>query len=129
MTAPRLVDVTLVMAWSPRSAVPGGQPESDAPRIVFAIALDAQGQPDADAWQADPSPWPARLERAGAAPVQGDVAHDEGGWSLRFFASDAAAAEAPLHRLLNIAPLRPGEVLTLRAPNGGEEAWRVVGVG
>jgi hypothetical protein len=120
----RLVEITLVMAWSPGLA-PGAEPA----RIVFSLALDSQRHPDVAAWLADPHPWPARYEAPNQAPLAGDVAHDEDGWSLRFYADAAAAPDAPVHRLLNPGQLRPGEVLTIRAPGGGEAAWRVVGVG
>ncbi|MBX9593660.1 MAG: hypothetical protein K2X46_04800 [Roseomonas sp.] len=124
MSAAKLVDVTLVMTWSPGTGV-GDEPA----RIVFAIALDGQGQPDAGAWLADPAPWPARYEAAGKPPMAGDVTHDEDGWSLRFFTDAAAAPDAPMHRILHLGMPRPGEVLTIREPNGAEAAWRVVGIG
>lgn len=124
MAASKLVDVTLVKTWSPGQ--PAGEGED---RIVFAIALDAQGQPDHAAWLADPDPWPARREDLGAAPLAGDVAHDEDGWSLRFFGDAAAAPDAPMHRILHLGAPRPGDVLTIRAPDGREAAWRVVGIG
>jgi hypothetical protein len=125
VTAAKLVDVTLVQAWSP------GAPDGHAAhRITFGMALDAQGGPDAEAWLADPNPWPARRESDIAAALQGDVAHDEEGWSLRFWPEGAPATEAPLARILG-GPgwLRPGEVVTIREPDGSEAAWRVVAVG
>jgi len=124
VTASRLVEVTLVRTWSP------AEPEGDARnRIVFAMALDAQGTPDEQAWLDDPAAWPARLEAPGADPVQGDVAHDEEGWSLRFPRDGTSLAEASLHRIMG-GPgwLRPGEVVTIRAPDGTGAAWRVVAV-
>ena len=124
MTAAKLVDVTLVKTWSPGS--PAGEDEE---RIVFAIALDAQGHPDAAAWLSDPGPWPARRESPGRAPLAGDVTHDEDGWSLRFFGDAMAAPDAPMHRIHHLGPPRPGEVLTIRAPDGAEASWRVVGIG
>ncbi len=124
MTAAKLIDVTLVMAWSP-----GAAPGEDPARIVFSIAIDGQGQPDAGAWLADPAPWPARYEAPGRPPMGGDVTHDEDGWSLRFFADATAAPDAPMHRILHLGMPRPGEVLTIREPSGAEAAWRVVGIG
>jgi hypothetical protein len=124
VSAARLVEVTLVKAWSPDLA-PGDAPA----RIVFSIALDGQGQPDAGAWLADPAPWPARHEPPGRPPMGGDVTHDEDGWSLRFFAEATAAPDAPMHRILHLGMPRPGEVLTIREPGGAEAAWRVVGIG
>jgi hypothetical protein len=57
------------------------------------------------------------------------VVHDEEGWQLRFFAEAGADRDVPVHRIRNmLGGLRPGEVLTLRAPDGAEAAWRVVDV-
>lgn len=125
VSAAKLVDVTLVRAWSP------ADPEGHAAhRITFGMALDAHGGPDAEAWLADPSPWPARRAAVSGPNLAGDVAHDEEGWSLRFWAEDAAAVDAPLHRILGgVGWLRPGEVVTIREPNGADAAWRVVAVG
>lgn len=115
--------VTLARAWEPAERV------EEAGRIEFAVALDPQGHPDMQAWLDDPAPWPARRIRPGAPPQQGDVAHDEDGWQLRFFASEGQDPDTPIHRICHIGGgLRPGEVLTLRAPDGEEAAWRVVGV-
>ncbi|NKC32588.1 hypothetical protein [Falsiroseomonas selenitidurans] len=124
MTAVRLVEVSLVRAWSPSE--PDGQ---EGNRIRFRMALDAQGAPDEAAWLADPDPWPAQREAPGAPPAEGDVAHDEEGWSLRFAQGGLPLADAPPHRILGGAGwLRPGEVVTIRGPEGGEVAWRVVAV-
>lgn len=125
MVASRLVEVTLVRTWSP------ADPQGDANhRIVFAMALDAQGAPDEQAWVDDPNPWPALLEAPDAPAVPGDVAHDEEGWSLRFSDHDVSLDEAPLHRILGAGGwLRPGEVVTIRMPDGAAAAWRVVAVG
>lgn len=124
MTVARLVTVTLARAWDPgdRAAEPGS--------IEFAIALDGQGAPDVQAWLDDPAIWPATRRLDGGAPEPGDVAHDEEGWQLRFFTGDGPDPDVPPHRMLHVeAGLRPGAVLTLVAPDGGETSWRVVGVG
>ena len=119
----RLVTVTLAPAWEPAEHV------EERGRIEFAAVLDPQGHPDTQAWLEDPEPWPARRIRAGSATQDGDVAHDEEGWQLRFFASGGSDPDVPVHRICHIdGGLRPGEVLTLQAPNGEEAAWRVVGV-
>ena len=123
MAADRLVTVTLARAWDPgdRAEEPG--------RIDFAVALDAQGAPDVQAWLDDPAPWPAVRVREGSPPQVGDVAHDEDGWQLRFSPREGPDPDAPAHRLVHAeGGLRPGVVLTLVAPDGGETSWRVVGV-
>jgi hypothetical protein len=47
-----LRQVTLTKAWEP--GVEGAAGE----RIEFAAVLDANNMPDAEAWLADPAPWP-----------------------------------------------------------------------
>lgn len=122
MTA-RLVTVALARAFD------AGERIEQAGRIEFAIALDPHGHPDAQAWLDDPAPWPARRIGPGAADQPGDVARDEDGWQLRFFGDAGRERDVPAHRLRHIeGGLRPGEVLTLRAPDGEETAWRVVEV-
>lgn len=123
MTAERLVTVTLARAWD------AGERAEEAGHIEFGIVLDSQGRPDMLAWEQDPEPWPAERVVPGQAPEAGDVAHDEDGWQLRFFGADGQAGDAPPHRILDATgPLRPGEVLTLRAPDGEETGWRIVNV-
>jgi hypothetical protein len=123
VTAARLVTVTLARAWDP-----GETPEATG-TIEFAIALDHQGHPDVQAWLDDPAVWPSRRLRPGAAAEPGDVAHDEDGWQLRFFGPGGTDPDVPVHRICHLGGgLRPGEVLTLRGPDGRETSWRVVGV-
>jgi hypothetical protein len=116
--------VTLARAWEPGAEnVEGGE------IIEFAAALDAGDMPDVQAWLDDPAPWPASRRISGAPPQPGDVAHDEEGWQLRFFVAGPDDPDVPVHRLCNLnGGLRPGEVLTVKHPDGGESAWRVVGV-
>jgi len=72
----------------------------------------------------------ALRETPDAPPRQGDVVHDDDCWALRFFRGAEPDPDAPPHRILNLeGGLRPGEVVIIRAPNGTEAAWRVVGVG
>ena len=121
--AARLVTVTLARAFD------AGERAEEAGRIEFAMALDPQGHPDVQAWLDDPAPWPARRIRPGAAEQAGDVAHDEDGWQLRFFTDAGRERDVPVHRICHIeGGLRPGEVLTLHAPDGEQAAWRVVEV-
>ncbi len=123
MSTTALRQVTLVKAWEPGAEGAAGE------RIEFGAVLDANNMPDAEAWLQDPDPWPATRHRPGRPPLRGDVAHDEDGWQLRFFSGHADDPDPPAHRLCHLGGgLRPGEVLTLRDPNGREGAWRVVGV-
>jgi hypothetical protein len=121
---PALVELTLVMTWSP------AEPQGDAGhRIVFSLALDAQGAPDETAYLADPAPWPARREAPGMPTLHGDVVHEEEGWALRFAAMDGTVDDAPLCRIrASSGWWRPGGVVTIEEPKMAA-AWRVVAVG
>ena len=123
MASDRFVTVTLARAWD------AAQPFGGDGQIEFAIVLDPHGQPDVDAWLGDPTPWPARRLRPGKPALPGDVAHDDDGWQLRFFPDGRDDPDLPGHRLRNLPPgFRPGEILTLVAPDGEQGAWRIVNV-
>ncbi len=122
------VTVTLAPAWGPADPL-ADQLRDQAGLIEFDMALDPHGHPDLQAWFEAAPPWTARRLRPDLPDEQGDVVHDEEGWQLRFFAEAGADHDVPVHRIRNIlGGLRPGEVLTLRAPDGAETAWRVVDV-
>jgi hypothetical protein len=123
--------VTLAPAWGPGDPLANQPPHraGEGGLIEFEMALDPHGHPDLQAWLEATSPWPARRLRPDVPEEQGDVVHDEEGWQLRFFAEAGADRDVPVHRIRNtLGGLRPGEVLTLRAPDGAETAWRVVDV-
>lgn len=121
-----MASISLVLA-----AGPGYPDGSTAHRYEMTMTLDAVGQPDADAWSADPDPWRSRREWPDEVPLEGDVQFDpEAGWSLRFFRGPGDAADVPSAGLiLSPAPLRPGAYLTIREPDGREFSWRIVGMG
>jgi hypothetical protein len=122
------VTVTLAPAWGPGDSL-ANHLRDQAGLIEFEIALDPHGHPDLQAWFEASAPWTARRLRPGVPEEHGDVAHDEEGWHLRFFAEAGVDRDVPVHRFRNLlGGLRPGEVLTLRAPDGAETAWRVVDV-
>jgi len=119
------VQVTMVRTWAP-----GAPGDVEDHRIVFTAIIDAQAQPDVAAWLADPDPWPAERQAPGRPLRQGDVAHDEDGWSLRFPRDPTTDPDTSPHRIFtHDGGFRPGEVVTLHAPNGEDTAWRVVGIG
>jgi hypothetical protein len=116
--------VTLVLAAGP--GFPAGSADH---RYEIEARLDAGGQLDAEAWRQDPNPWPARRFRPGEPMRTGDVQHDpETGWSLRFDPCDGPDAVELTEPIVSAGVLRPGEHVTLRAEDGREFGYRVVGV-
>jgi hypothetical protein len=120
------VTVTLVMSHGP--GFPGGSQDH---RYELRVVLDARGCLDAEAWNADPEPWPIRRLWPGEAPRHGDVHHDpDSGWSLRLFRAEADGPDAPLQALFHSpGPMRPGEYVTIVEADGQEYGYRIVGVG
>jgi len=115
--------VTLVLAGGP--GFPAGSADH---RVELEVQLDTAGHLDAAAWHADPKPWPVRRFLPGRPMREGDVQLDaETGWSLRLAASGEQPEES--EPLVSAGVLRPGEYVTLRAVDGRDYAWRVVGVG
>ena len=52
---------------------------------------------------------------------------ETGAWSLRFFPKPGEAGEAPKYEVARInVPMRPGEYVTIREPDGREHAFRIV---
>jgi hypothetical protein len=93
------------------------------------VTLDGAGRLDPEAWFADPKPWPARRHWRNEWPRDGDVQLDEetGIWALRFFPKPGEASEAPPYEIVRTnVPMRPGEYLTIREPDGREYAFRIV---
>ncbi|MBW8269517.1 hypothetical protein [Caldovatus aquaticus] len=152
-TAPRPVTVTLAMAHGP--GFPEGSPEH---RYELRVVLDRRGCLNAEAWFADPEPWPVRRLWPGEPERRGDVQYDpDSGWFLRLFAggrrgegggsgaaqgapSDAPAptqeataadlSDAPVqHMFHSPGPLRPGEYVSITEPDGREYSYRIVAVG
>ena len=119
-----MAKVTLVLASGP--GFPNGDPDC---RYEIEVTLDGTGRLDPEAWYADPNPWPARRHWRGEWPRDGDVQLDEetGAWSLRFFPKPGEAGEAPPYEVIRTnVPMRPGEYLTIREPDGREYGFRIV---
>jgi hypothetical protein len=120
--------VTVTLAMGPGPGFPAGSPDH---RYVLRLVLDADGRPDAAAWAADASPWPAERIRPDAPPRAGDIQHDpDAGWTLRFFGDAEDGMDAPSIRLLppQDGAMRPGSYVTLAEPDEGARDYRVVGV-
>jgi hypothetical protein len=119
-----MAKVTLVLASGP--GFPQGDPEC---RYEIEVTLDSTGRLNPEAWFADPNPWPARRHWRNEWPRDGDVQLDEetGIWALRFFPKPGEAGEAPPYEIVRTrVPMRPGEYLTVREPDGREYAYRIV---
>lgn len=118
--------VTVTLAMGPGPGFPTGSPEH---RYVLRLALDAEGRPDAAAWLADPTPWPAQRVWPGVPLRAGDIQHDpDAGWSLRFFGDAEDRADAPSVLMQPQGAMRPGSYVTLAEPNDAPRDYRVVGV-
>jgi hypothetical protein len=110
--------VTMLLAYAP------DRPEGDlAHRLELTVVLTPQGQLDDAAFAADPTPWPSRRILPDGAEHVGELVGLEGGWALR----SALSEDAPLWALEGKV-YRPGELVTLRRPDGQELVFRIVNV-
>jgi hypothetical protein len=109
--------VVMLLAMGP------GRPRGDtADRLELELALTRQGQLDEQAWDPD-APWPMLRTLPDGRTLSGSVIRVGGGWALR---SDRHEDE-PLWDLSGRL-FRPGEYVTLRAPDGRVMVFRVVGI-
>lgn len=105
-------------------AYAAGRPEGDlADRLELLVGLTPQGQLDEAAFAADAQPWPSLRVLPDGSERAGELVLLEGGWALRSVRSE----DEPLWAL-EARVLRPGELVTLRRPDGEEVVFRVVGV-
>lgn len=125
---PQAEPVRVVLALVNGPGFPEGSPEH---RYELRVRLDPRGCLDAQAWHADPAPWPVRRLWPGEPERDGDVQHDpDDGWSLRLFRAEAEGPDAPLHHVFETrGPMRPGEYVTITEPDGRDYGFRIVGVG
>lgn len=114
----RLAKVTMILAYAP------GRPEGDlSDRLELLAALTPQGQLDDAAFAAGDLPWPSVRVLPDGSERHGELVPLASGWALRSVRSQ----DEPLWALEGRV-LRPGELVTLRRPDGEEHIFRVVNV-
>ena len=108
----------MILAYAP------GRPEGDlADRLELLVRLTPQGQFDDDAFIAGDLPWPSVRMLPDGSERHGELVMLDTGWALRSVRSQ----DDPLWTLEGRV-LRPGELVTLRRPDGEEHVFRVVNV-
>jgi hypothetical protein len=113
-----LAKVTMLLAYAP------GRPEGDlSDRLELRVCLTPQGQLDDAAFAASPLPWPSLRVLPDGGERPGALVALETGWALRSVRSE----DDPLWALEGRV-FRPGELVTLRRPDGEELVFRVVNV-
>ena len=108
----------MILAYAP------GRPEGDlADRLDLWVGLTPQGQLDEAAFSAGDPPWPSVRMLPDGSERPGELVLLDTGWALRSVRSQ----DDPLWTLEGRV-LRPGELVTLRRPDGEEHIFRVVNV-
>jgi hypothetical protein len=108
----------MILAYAP------GRPEGDlADRLELLVHLTSQGQLDDAAFAAGDPPWPSVRVLPDGSQRHGELVMLDAGWALRSVRSE----DDPLWTLEGRV-LRPGELVTLRRPDGEEHIFRVVNV-
>ena len=111
-----MTKLTMLLAQGP------GLPKGDlGDRLVTHLLLNAQGQIDPAAYDADPMPWLATRDAPGREPIQVEVIRLDEGWALQSMRD----ADDPLWTFEGHV-FRPGELVRLRRPDGEELLFRIV---
>ena len=116
-----MANVAMVLAQGP--GLPDGDIED---RFAMQVRLNAIGQLDRAAWTASPLGWVAVRTRPGHPEQSGEVALIDGGggfWAVR----RSHGEDEPLW-VLESDVLRPGEIVSVRSPDGARLLFRVVAV-
>ena len=116
-----MANVAMVLAQGP--GLPDGDVED---RLAMQVQLNAVGQLDRAAWTAAPSGWTAVRTRPHHHEQSGEVAlidGDDGFWAVR----RSSGEDEPLW-LLESDVVRPGEIVSVRNPDGTRLLFRVVAV-
>ena len=110
--------LTLVLVQGP------GKPAGDIEdRLVLVPQLTRQGLLDLDAYHASTMPWLAWRMRRGAEPRALEILRIDEGWALQSTNSE----DDPIWTF-DGSVFRPGELVRLRRPNGGQYLFRIVSV-
>jgi len=108
----------MILAYAP------GRPEGDlADRLELRVSLTPQGQLDDASFLAAELPWPSLRVLPDGTVRPGDLVLLDAGWALR----SARSEDDPLWALEGRV-FRPGELVTLRRPDGEEHVFRIVNV-
>ena len=99
-----------------------GQPEGDVnDRLVMGLVLTHQGQIDADAYHAAPSPWLAFRSEGNGEKRPLEVIRLDEGWALQSTNSE----DDPIWTFDGTL-YRPGELVSLRRPDSELLLYRIV---
>ncbi len=108
----------MVLAYAP------GRSEGDlTDRLELTVRLTPQGQLDEAAFAAGGLPWPSVRMLPDGSQRHGEMVPLGAGWALR----SARSEDEPLWTLEGRV-FRPGELVTLRRPDGEEHIFRIVNV-
>lgn len=111
-----MAKLTMLLAKGP------GRPKGDLEdRLTIRLALNTQGQIDAAAYDNDPFPWLATRNRPGMEDRRSELIRLDEGWALQSMVSE----DDPLWAFEGHV-FRPGELVRLGRPDGGELLYRIV---
>lgn len=111
-----MTKLTMLLARGP------DKPDGDLDdRLIMELCLTQQGQIDLEAYNAAPSPWLARRERAGGTPRELEIIRIDEGWALQSTNSE----DDPIWTFEGRV-FRPGELVCLRRPDQEQLLFRIV---
>lgn len=99
-----------------------GLPDGDVhDKLTLHVKLNAHGQIDLDAYDTASSPWLATREQSGAEPHNLEIVRVDEGWALQSIRSE----DDPFWTFEGHV-YRPGELVSLRQPDGQNLLFRIV---
>ncbi len=111
-----MTKLTLILAQGP------GKPDGDVDdRLILHLALTVQGHVDLNAYDSAPEPWLATHTRNGADPRTLEVIRLDEGLALQ----STSSMDDPVWAFEGHV-FRPGELVRMQGPNGGELLFRIV---